>query len=341
MIYQNTEAKSSFFPTIKKEFRHATDVQIASGYVSNDIVNTFAGDFKRISANDGRARLLIGMAFYEGLPMKTLDILSEMSETLEGNNNGSGVFVSPGRRYHGKVYSFGHGENRNVYLGSSNFSRSGLGEGGRGNFECTARINQPDLKLDLENHLENVFSEKNAISILRADIKVPGSHIYRSSLKLDALDKLKKFEIGSIDLNILSYFDMSLVDRVVHPKSNFNTYFGKGRKSPNGNIAPRPWYEIELIAPKKIRTHPLYPRGQFTAYTDDGYIIPMVTNGEDCKNIRSLDGLATFGQWIKGKLQNSGALQPFTPVTLETLAIYGSSTLRFCKIGPGKYYLEF
>jgi len=338
MIYQNIDNKSSFFPTIRKEFDQATDVQIASGYISNDIAASFADDFIRISDNSGRARLLVGMAFYEGLPAKTLDLLSGMSEVLEGNNNGSGVFVSCGNRYHGKVYSFGHGEQRNIYIGSSNFSRSGL----KTNLECTALINQKDLKQELQNHLEYVFSDDNAVSILKAKIKIPGSGTYRSTLELDELDRLARFHAGSIDLSQCSYFDIALNEVFSQEKSNLNSYFGRGRISKaTGIIAPRPWYEIEIIAKRNINSHLLFPHGEFTAYTDDGYIMPMKTSGANYKNIRSHGNLKIFGQWIKGKLQKSGALHPFTPVTLDTLAIYGKSTLRFYKIDSGKYYLEF
>lgn len=126
------------------------------------------------------------------------------------------------------------------------------------------------------------------------------------------------------------------------PKSNLNTYFGKGRlNSKTGIIKPRPWYEIELIANKDLISQAEYPQGDFTAYTDDGYVIPMRTQGDNYKNIRSRDSLEIFGIWLKGKLERSGSLKKYEPVTKETLLEYGLDELAFYKIEEGKYYLEF
>ncbi|MBI5220821.1 MAG: NgoFVII family restriction endonuclease [Candidatus Liptonbacteria bacterium] len=103
-----------------------------------------------------------------------------------------------------------------------------------------------------------------------------------------------------------------------------------------GKVTPRPWYEVELIAPREINILPVYPRGPFLAYTDDGYIIPMRTSGDNFKNIRSSGNLQLLGQWLKGKLQKSGALVPLTPATAETLEKYGNDTIRFYKVREGE-----
>jgi hypothetical protein len=135
-------------------------------------------------------------------------------------------------------------------------------------------------------------------------------------------------------------FPLSRVAEI--PKSNLNTYFGKGRlNKKTGIITPRPWYEIELIADKDLISQTEYPKGDFTAYTDDGYIIPMRTQGDNYKNIRSKDSLQIFGMWLKGKLEHSNSLKKYEPVTQETLIEYGSDRLIFYKIDKGKYYLEF
>jgi len=77
---------------------------------------------------------------------------------------------------------------------------------------------------------------------------------------------------------------------------NLNVYFGKGRlNSTTGITKPRPWYEIELIASNDLNSLPNYPKGDFLAYTDDGLIIPMRTQGDYFKNIRSRNSLQIFG----------------------------------------------
>ena len=67
----------------------------------------------------------------------------------------------------------------------------------------------------------------------------------------------------------------------------------------------------------------------------------MRTQGDNNKNIRSKDSLQIFGIWLKGKLERSGCLKRYEPVTSETLAEYGSDKLIFYKIDNGKYYMEF
>ncbi|NJL51375.1 MAG: NgoFVII family restriction endonuclease [Hydrococcus sp. SU_1_0] len=186
-----------FFTVLNSEFKAAINVTIASGYASLDIINAFNSEFIRIANAGGNSRLLLGMAFYEGLSQKKYDALIKLNSELKSYGNNSGVYVTNGRRYHGKVY-----------------------------------------------------------------------------------------------------------------------YFEQKSKAE-------------------------YPKGDFTAYTDDGYVIPMRTQGDNCKNIRSKDSLQIFGMWLKGKLERSGSLKQYEPVTQDTLTEYGSNELIFYKIDEGKYYLEF
>lgn len=56
-------------------------------------------------------------------------------------------------------------------------------------------------------------------------------------------------------------------------------------------ITPRPWHKIELIASNDLNSQEFYPKGDFLAYTDDGILIPMSTQGDYHKNIRSKKSL--------------------------------------------------
>ena len=339
MIYSNdTKFGGAMIEAVKRELRSATEVEIASGYVSNDILGQFENDFYRIAENGGTVKLLVGMAFYEGLSGRSLRQLHKIENRLMGLESSSGIFVCYARRFHGKIYSFGHRKNANVYVGSSNFSRSGLSE----NLECTAEIADEETKQTTRDLLDYLFAPQNAISILKADIAVFGSKEYLRRISVETLDDLQKYAPESIEKSSLSKFEYPLSRVVTSEKSSLNVYFGKGRWARvSGRVTPRPWYEVELIAPKEISGNPLYPKGDFTTYTDDGYIIPMKTSGDYFKNIRSRGNLKILGQWIKGKLQKAGALIPLTPVTIETLDKYGNDTIRFYKIREGGYYMEF
>jgi NgoFVII-like restriction endonuclease len=339
MLWNNIDdLGGNFLDKVKSEF-HSTDaVTIASGYVSLDIIKEFYPYFVKIAEGGGQSRLLVGMAFYEGLTSNKLTLLNNLSAKLENTGTGSGVFVSYNGKYHGKLYMFGSGDNQKYYIGSSNFSRSGL----EGNIECTAVINEDAVKDKLRAFIDYLFLEENAVSILKADIVVPGTSEYSKKLSLRTLDDLPKYDPATIDKSVLPKLEFPLSRIADKEKSNLNVYFGKGRWSrATGKVLARPWYEVELIANRDITSNPLYPRGDFTAYTDDGFVMPMKTSGDYFKNIRSRGNLSILGQWIKGKLQKSHTLLPLTPVTQDTLDAYGSNAINFYKISDDKFYMEF
>lgn len=338
-MYTNTDLHGGNFKTIlKKEFKSTKNIVIASGYASTDIITEFQTEFVRIARSGGSAKLLLGMAFYEGLSQTKLDILRCLCKDLNDINDNSGVYVTYTRKYHGKVYHFDNGTQDNIFVGSSNFSTSGTS----GNIECTIPVNDSTTKIKVKEFLKYLFSEENSVSILKADIIIPGSKKYKDKISLVSLDSLQKYNPTTLDISTLPNFVFPLNRVVEKEKSSLNVYFGKGRLNrKTGIIKPRPWYEIELIANKDINSNPLYPKGDFDAYTDDGYIIPMRTQGDYFKNIRSKKSLQLFGMWLKGKLQKSGSLTPLTPVTLDTLIDYGNNTLIFTKIDDGKYHISF
>jgi hypothetical protein len=272
------------------------------------------------------------------LSSNKLSLLNNLCAKLENNGTGSGVFVSYNGKFHGKLYIFGNSNTKRYYIGSSNFSRSGLSE----NIECTAAINDETVINKLSIFTDYLFHTENAVSILKADITVPGTNEFISKISLRTLDDLPRYDPETIDKSTLPKLEFSLSRIADKEKSNLNVYFGKGRWSRStGKILARPWYEVELIANKNITSNPLYPKNDFTAYTDDGFLIPMRTSGDYYKNIRSRGNLTILGQWIKGKLQKSNVLIPLTPVTQDTLDLYGRDNINFYKISDSKYYMEF
>ncbi|MBI2086915.1 MAG: NgoFVII family restriction endonuclease [Candidatus Zambryskibacteria bacterium] len=339
MIYSNEDTHGgSLLDAVKIELPRSTDAAIASGYVSDDIVSEFEPEFYRIAENGGRFRLLVGMAFHEGLSAKKLKHLREVDAKLKSLSDRSGIFVCYSRRFHGKIYSFkGEGSGR-AYVGSSNFSISGLRE----NLECNAEILDEDARTGLDGYIDYIFNQDNSVSIADADIAALGTDEYKKRIAIETLDDLERYDPETIDTASLQYFDYPLTRAASSEKSNLNAYFGKGRWSrATGKIKPRQWYEVELIAPREINSLSIYPQGEFTAFTSDGYVMNMMTSGDNYKNIRSTPKLTILGEWIKSKLQNSGVLAPLTPITSETLAKYGKDNLRFYKIEENKYYVEF
>jgi len=142
-------------------------------------------------------------------------------------------------------------------------------------------------------------------------------------------------------------FSIPLKGSDIAPKSNLNVYFGKGREGKNGVIKPRPWYEVELIVPKKIATKEHYPQSEtaeasFDVITDDGWKFKCKVSGDFNKNFRSEGDLTILGKWIKGRLENAGALSVGEPITDDTFVKYGRDYFTFTKTDePNLWYLDF
>jgi len=339
MIYTNIdEYGGNFDIEVEHQFNSAKNVTIASGYLSIDVLEKYAGCFESVARNGGVARLLVGMAFYEGLSQSKLTRLTTLSQMLCRLNEASGVFVPFERKYHGKLYIFEKLESSSYYIGSSNFSSSGL----RSNMEANVQINDSRTITDIDNYVDHLFSNNVSKHIDQLEIVVPGSAKYKQRISFSTLDELQRYNPSSISTEGLDYFELDLTRYTDKSKSSLNVYFGEGRLNrASGKITPRPWYEVALIAPANVIRSSAYPHGHFDAYTDDGYIIPMAANGDNDKNIQSRGHLTIFGMWLKRKLQKNGALIPLTPVTQDTLDAYGRKNIRFYKITDGKYYVDF
>jgi len=106
-------------------------------------------------------------------------------------------------------------------------------------------------------------------------------------------------------------------------------------------VIPRDWYEVEIIVDIATTKNPIYPKGDFIAYTDDGLVFTCLTQGDYYKNLRSKYDLKILGHWIKGNLQKKGVLEIFEPVTSQTLEEYGINYIRMYKLSDSDYYLKF
>ncbi|MGY0399616.1 MAG: restriction endonuclease PLD domain-containing protein [Ostreibacterium sp.] len=329
----------NFSDLLDREFLTAKNISVASGYTSLDIINKYNQNFIDVAKTGGTARLLLGMAFYEGLSKKKLSAINSLNEELIGLNSQSGVYVCNGRRFHGKVYHFNDGNNSRFYVGSSNFSMSGL----KRNIECTMPIEIDRQKELLNSFLDDLYSPEYSIKVNNADIPIIGKGQKLISGQIaDRWEALTKYDLKSLKIREKEDFTISLSELAEKEKSNLNVYFGKGRLNrTTGKISPRPWYEIEIIPRQSVRNSDFYPKGDFLAFTDDGLIIPMRTQGDNYKNLRSKSSLQIFGKWLKGKLEKKECLEKYKPITSETLEEYGNSELIFRKISDGKYFMSF
>lgn len=337
MLYTNTKNHGGEFSLIfDEEVQNSQNTRIASGYFSLDILQKYEELFIEKSRSN-QCQILLGMAFYEGLTQKKFEVVKRINDEMRKTKTNSGFYVTNGRKYHGKIFQI----NGKTYLGSSNFSSSGF----KGNIEATILCsNEQENKINL--FLDELFSTEHSIKVEKAEIPIKGKRKLIGNKAKGTWDTLKRHRLKETSLEVLNDQKVATIDLLrlaEKEKSNLNIFFGKGRENMKTHIiAPRPWYEFEIIVSKTVTANKNYPKGNFLAYTDDGYIMPMKTSGDFKKNLRSAGGLQVFGRWFKGRLENAGHLEKFTQITPETLLEYGKTNLCLYKMKKeGSYYLTW
>lgn len=309
----------------------STNLNIATGYITNDSIAALK---QIVEFRDGALNLslFIGMNYLDGFTRPQYYAVKDLNEYLATNQVGN-VYLSPQALYHGKMYSFMKGgQCLASFVGSSNL----------GSFVGTSQnfIEADIFFQDKEGIVINNFISKITSSLGQKFEETPELKIFKEN-DIELLDgysyvkKLAKEELQNIQLTATNkYVDVPLKTEA---KSNLNTYFGKGKV--RGRYSPRGWYEVELIVSKNLEGRDLLPLN-FTVVTTDGYEFECSRQGDNDKNLRSSYDLKILGRWIKGQMENCGALEVGTPVTDDTLCKFGKASLRFTKTKSGKFILS-
>ena len=309
---------------------------ICTGYVAAEslvelrqLVETFT--------NVKSFNLIVGMAKFDGLTRQQIDALESIHTVLSNKKIGS-VYIATAIPVHAKVSLFSDQSKQKTILGSSN-----LGSLTRATrqYEVDVCIEEDDVLMDqIESFLQLAILGSKPLQESRENIKVVPSGPH----PLDNLNGVQKVPSSKIPKAVGYKFEIPVG---VHAKSGLNVFFGKGRKSLDGRMLPRPWYEVELIVPKEVTSAPGYPNrevhdGIFAVITDDGFKFSCKTSGDYSKNFRSYGDLETLGRWIKGKLEQAGVLELGEIATEETLVRYGRSSLSLAQTEvDGVWYLDF
>ena len=125
------------------------------------------------------------------------------------------------------------------------------------------------------------------------------------------------------------------------PKSNLNVYHGKGRENSSNNyVIPRPWYEVEIIVPKKITDQNGFPyKRAFKVITDDGFMFDCKTSGTNSKNFRSKGDLQILGYWIKGRLEDANIISIGDLIDEDHLKKYGRNNIELISTNSNDLFL--
>ncbi|TDQ11399.1 restriction endonuclease PLD domain-containing protein [Pedobacter metabolipauper] len=327
--------KRSFKDFFSIQLSECNLLRIASGYISAESLV----DLKNVIEINGgpKVELMIGMHYFDGFTKGQLNAAIELNDFLLKSSMGF-VSVSIASKFHGKMYSFIKFDNTiNSVIGSSNLGsilnsieklyEADLLVSGKLAEDINTRI------IDLTKKLAVNIDDLNNFKIIEENDLLSGN---------EGVERVSKAELLTILNNLLELsFDIPVKSE---PKSNMNVFFGKGRKSPlNGYIMPRSWYEVEIIVSKSITSVSKYPINQeFYVVTDDGWKFKCKTSGTFSKNFRSSNDLKILGKWIKGRLENSGALKVGERVDSEILKKYGRDyiTLTATSI-PEVWFLDY
>lgn len=306
----------------------ADHMNIATGFITNDSIVELKNliEYRQFSLT---LDLFIGMNLLDGFTKLQYNAVKELNTFLTESSTGR-VLLSPKALYHGKMYSFMQNNScLGAFIGSSNL----------GSFVGTS-----------SNYIEAeaYFDGAEAARVNSTIVKV----IQRLGTDFSVLPPVTDFVPNPVELlkdyNFVEQIGLektalakaSAQGRKVRiplkdePKSNLNTYFGAGKIK--GKFSPRGWYEVELIIPKNLENRDLIPWSEIKeenenchifVITDDGYKFECYRQGDYGKNFRSARDLKILGRWIKGQMENEGALEIGKPVTADVLEKFGKKYL--------------
>ena len=316
----NTKNKS--FKQVFEELFFSCDcLRIAVGYISVDSITEIK---KAIELNNRpNLELFIGMHKFSGFTKVQHKAVLALNDFLIRQKYGK-VLISSSFKYHGKVYEFSSNRNVSKYI----FGSSNLDSISENNhiYETDYLVTNIVESRRIREFLDLLFQQAGRdFSEYKPETFIANNNFFQNH------EYVSKVDQGTL-ANLFSQKHAKVFKLPVKstPKSNLNVFFGEGRKNQMGIIKPRPWYEVELIVPKSITSHKAYPsieKGHkikiIKVFTDDGWSFECTISGDFSKNFRSSKDLTILGKWLKGRLEEAGALEPGEPVTEAVLTDYG------------------
>jgi HKD family nuclease len=348
-LYSNLPPIRTNCPTFADTFysliNEATRLDIAVGYITADSL----AELKQTvayNANIETLNLIIGMHRWDRFTKLEYNAATGLNDYLREEKRGEVRLVTP-FRFHGKLYSYSnsHGAFAGI-IGSNNLSS--IVDSRTRTYEASLLLREQEQAVEMRDFIEKLTAD--ATDNL-ADCTIT-DFIERNTLleEHENVEKIPREQVTDVLSSLTTTrFEIPLVKSGKVPEhSNLNVFFGKGREvAGKGIVQPRHWYETELIVPNTITTMPGYPQKDtsaavFDVITDDGWKFSCKVSGDYSKNLRSEDDLKILGKWIKGRLENNGALEVGQVVTVETFNRYGRDNFTLTKTTtPNLWYIDF
>lgn len=301
----------------------ASEFNIATGFITNESI----AELKRIveyRQNSLTINMFIGMNYLSGFTKLQYNAVNNLNALLSTNGIGE-IYLSDKALFHGKMYSFVRGNDCvGAFVGSSNLgsfvgtSQNHIESDIFFNSQEASGVNQKII--NIIKHLGTKITILPEPEFINPDIKLLRDYKFVTELAQSEVEILKSKRTGvRVEIPLKT-----------EKKSNLNTYFGAGKIK--GKYSPRGWYEVEIIINKNLPNEDALPKEEpFTVVTTDGFQFQCERQGDYKKNLRSSKDLKILGRWIKGQMENDGALDIGNLVTKETLQIFGKTKLVFEK----------
>ena len=154
MFTNEKDFGGDFGKEIFRNIDNFNSLEIASGYFDPQTIEKNRNKLLEI-AKRGFCKILVGMIYHEGVSKNQKKTLEELNKDLKKINNESGVYITL-RKYHGKIYKFKKDQNDLIFVGSSNFSGTGM----YGNLECNTSVLDRGSKDHISKFLNHLFTSK-------------------------------------------------------------------------------------------------------------------------------------------------------------------------------------
>ncbi len=343
-LLSNYPPVKTSYPTFADTFYNllpqTRELNIAVGYITSDSLIELQ---KAVELNSVQSlNLIIGMHYFDRFTRVEYQTAMKLNEFLTQNHAGEVRLVTP-FKFHGKLYSF-QGARQPIagIIGSNNLSS--IVDSRNGIYEASMLLKDDTSLRQLDGFIRELKDKATEnIANISIDSFNEVNHLLDGQ---DFVDKVTPEELAEcINAKTDIVFEIPIKDA---PQSNLNAFFGKGRETKStGVIKPRHWYEVEIIVSNTITSKAGYPQAQtenasFNVITDDGWKFKCKVSGDYSKNFRSDGDLRILGKWLKGRLENAGALAVGEPVTADVLNAYGRNSFSLIKTTiPNLWYMDF
>ena len=344
--------QSTIADSIKNDLAHATEVDIAVGYVSGASLVEL-GRLVRES-NVKKICLTIGMYYHEGMPEGCYRLACELHDEWKSRGIGEVRLVTP-MKYHGKVYVFYRdGSAFSAIVGSSNLSVLKPDATNLRQYELAYRIVNSDDIIAISEHCQQLKRGNcsKTIDAITDMTIIPGHNTALDNVvDVDRLtpDKSAEYRQAAGDysfalpLKVPAESEKLLEGRQYFTKSNINVCYSPDTRNKKRPPKARNWYECQLTVSSSIYSQEGYPSKNepFYLITDDGYKFLAHTTSDHNKQFAAVGDESIMGRWLKGRLVAAGLVAPVNNtledtehtgmITKEILQKYGRDVLIFRK----------